>query len=620
MASRLEQTGLHGFPAPREDEFRMLRHLVLGEEQQSLRLMRDQIRYLEGVVRGQEELFSARLDSHATKLQQEMGPAAFQWLKSQAASPEQYEEVGRLMSLPLEAGLRSSASENREGLARVLAPVLGPGIRASVAEFFRHFVEQLDSLLRSANLPQRLWWRIQAARRGVPYSEFVLRKTARYAVLLVQLVEKSSGQVLCEVRSQNAPDQPAEFTSQSLLANALLRQPLPEWESIRLSGQRLSMQLRVLGGGGDTMRSRASSILAACEQLLGDDQLDELNSTQVENLRDAIEPLVCAQPERHRSPWLGIVLVLTLLAGLVYWLLSSWQRQHRQALLLNALRETPGIVVTGVDQSGGQWIVRGLRDPLAPDPRSVVARQLDDVKGVEFDFAPYHSVGTNFETLRQMQLEQKEAEAAKVLWSRGEEQRSMIEDLTNRQEASIKARLAAVLGGSVPDSMTLRWDSGTLVGEGSLPESQLIALNEEAKRLELLVPVNTTRVVPMATNPSLEQLIEAMDIPFVTGTIQMETTAESMIEQLVEQMRKLDVHSPREQNYRLRAWPITGEQQAGNLGMQLQRLSLVRAQMQALGYPVRRIGPGVAESESLSGRRGVWVEVMPESKSPASEP
>ena len=101
-------------------------------------------------------------------------------------------------------------------------------------------------------------------------------------------------------------------------------------------------------------------------------------------------------------------------------------------------------------------------------------------------------------------------------------------------------------------------------------------------------------------------------MPFITGTLQLDAKAPAMLQEIVERMQALDAASPHERKYRLRAWPITGDHMDGNIAMQLTRLSMVRAQMQALGYPTSKLEPGVTESESLSGRMGVWVEVLPE--------
>ena len=164
MSNRVQEVMPEDGSEPDMEEFSLLKHLVLGEEQNALKLVREQVKYLEQILRRQEVRFANALKSqeHALKSQEErilnqFGPAAMRYFGGLSESVERYEEVGQIMAGPFEAALRVSASQNREGLAHTLAPVIGPGIRSSVAEFFRRFVEQLDALLRGANFPQRLW-------------------------------------------------------------------------------------------------------------------------------------------------------------------------------------------------------------------------------------------------------------------------------------------------------------------------------------------------------------------------------------------------------------------------------------------------------------------------------
>lgn len=619
MSNRLQEVMSEDGSEPNMEELSLLKHLVLGEEQSALKLVREQVKYLEQILRRQEVRFANALKSqeHALKTQEDrilnqFGPAAMRYFGGLSESVERYEEVGQIMAGPFEAALRVSASQNREGLAHTLAPVIGPGIRSSVAEFFRRFVEQLDALLRGANLPQRLWWRVLAARQGVPYSEYVLSRTARYAVLLVQLIEKSSGEVICEVGNRETTEQAASFTSQSMLANTLLRQSVPEWESIRLSGQRMALQVRVLGGGGEPMRRRAGNLLSKCEEELREASLNELSPAHVKRLKTTLLPLLATGKPKRSNPWIGSLVVISALGAFAWWSFTAWKRHTIEKEFLSQLAKSPGLVVTTTSHEGDKLIVRGLRDPLAPDPKKLAGTFFNEPDSVAFDLAPYFSVGTEFERLRQAEQERTGAEATKALWEKAEQQRADLEFLASRQDAAIKARLTTALGGTLPETITLEWKDDTLQVSGSLPASKLVLLQEEAKRIEPLAKIDCSAVDSVAELPDPRRTIEAMDVPFITGTLQLDAKAPAMLQQIVERMQALDAASPHERKYRLRAWPITGEHMDGNIAMQLTRLSMVRAQMQAMGYPTSKLDPGVTESESLSGRMGVWVEVLPE--------
>jgi hypothetical protein len=183
-----------------------------------------------------------------------------------------------------------------------------------------------------------------------------------------------------------------------------------------------------------------------------------------------------------------------------------------------------------------------------------------------------------------------------------------------RQDIAVRERVISALGGSLPEDLKLEWDHDMLVARGAMAQSQLTLLKQEAIRLASLAVVDFSEVTAIPEKLDPVRLLEAMDVPFVTGTLQFEASTPGLIKQLLEQIQKVDASSAHERKYRLRAWPITGEKVEGNQAMQLTRLTLVQQQIKALGYPFERFSTSITEAESLSGRRGVWVEVLPEAE------
>jgi hypothetical protein len=602
-------------------EFEQLRQLVIGDDLVDLRDTRERIRYLDQVMRRQEERFAAAIseldlnqERSTQRLHSQIGPRAFAWLEEQAGSVEAHDAVGHMLASPVEAALRSSAVQNRDGLAHVLGPVLGPGIRASVAEFFHRFVTQLDTVLRSANIPQRLWWRVCALRDGVPFSEYVLQRTARYAVIQAQLIDKSSGEVLAEVSNPGLSQHAATFTSQSLVANGLLHQALPEWESVRVPGRRLVMQVRTLGGGGEAVRTRIGALLANWEEELSQHSLETLPLSVQERIQISLATLLSSRLPKHRKPWLGRLLVLTVAGALIWWGVLAYQKQIRERTFVAILRATPGYVITQVTHADGKLHLEGLRDPLAADPKALTANFFGNASAVDFVFAPYLSADNEFERRRKSEAERNEAQAQMTLLEKTDQQNAQLKAIMARQDSAIRERVISALGGTLPDGVKLEWNRDRLIASGAMPESLLAALKEEAIRMAPMANIDYSEVVPIPEVISPQRALEAMDIPFVNGSPQFESTSEEMINLVLEQIQKVDANSAHERNYRLRAWPINGDRVEGNQAMQLMRLTAVQRQLRALGYPVERFLPSITETETLSGRRGVWVEVLPEGK------
>ena len=86
MSNRVQEAMPEDGSEPDMEEFSLLKHLVLGEEQSALKLVREQVKYLEQILRRQEVRFANALKSqeHALKTQEErilnqFGPAAMRY-------------------------------------------------------------------------------------------------------------------------------------------------------------------------------------------------------------------------------------------------------------------------------------------------------------------------------------------------------------------------------------------------------------------------------------------------------------------------------------------------------------------------------------------------------------
>ena len=74
---------------------------------------------------------------------------------------------------------------------------------------------------------------------------------------------------------------------------------------------------------------------------------------------------------RTGFPWLVALVMLTvvLLAGA--WGIHWWLGERRWEDYVARLRAQPGIVITETGRHDGKYLVEGLRDPLAVDPKTI---------------------------------------------------------------------------------------------------------------------------------------------------------------------------------------------------------------------------------------------------------
>jgi OOP family OmpA-OmpF porin len=68
------------------------------------------------------------------------------------------------------------------------------------------------------------------------------------------------------------------------------------------------------------------------------------------------------------------------------------QEERRWDGYLATLRSQPGIVITKAGQRDGKFLVEGLRDPLAADPRQLLNEAGINPERVELRFSPFEAL------------------------------------------------------------------------------------------------------------------------------------------------------------------------------------------------------------------------------------
>jgi outer membrane protein OmpA-like peptidoglycan-associated protein len=87
--------------------------------------------------------------------------------------------------------------------------------------------------------------------------------------------------------------------------------------------------------------------------------------------------------------WAAAGVLLLLVGSFFGW---RWWQYHRWNNLVDTLREQPGLVITSFNREHGRFSIRGLRDPLAPDPRQFVTNVGLDPAKAEFHWGAYYAL------------------------------------------------------------------------------------------------------------------------------------------------------------------------------------------------------------------------------------
>jgi OOP family OmpA-OmpF porin len=131
------------------------------------------------------------------------------------------------------------------------------------------------------------------------------------------------------------------------------------------------------------------------EDLRGPLEAFDGDSGELASLGVRLEPCLQErqqQPEGDRlSPWLwALPLALFLIAGT--WMVWRMVERSRVDAYVDRLRSEPGMVVTAVERHGGHWEISGLRDPLATDPKDLLAQAHLDPERVTARWEPFQAL------------------------------------------------------------------------------------------------------------------------------------------------------------------------------------------------------------------------------------
>ncbi len=313
------------------------------------------------------------------------------------------------MAPTLEKVTYRAIRRNRKAFAEALFPIMGPAIRRSIAEALKGLVRSFNQALEYSLSRKGLAWRFEALRTGRSFAEIVLLKTLVFRVEQVFLIHRESGLLLQHVVIPEADVQDADMVSGMLTAiRDFVRDGfgVEDGESVQTmevgdltvwieQGPRAVLAAVIRGIAPIEFRERMREVIEAVHLETREDLVDFDGDTSVfERVRPLLETCLetkTVEKSGKTGPWLWVV--AALLAVALGWLcFAGWKSHRALETFLDALSGRPGIVVTDVDRTGRDVVVRGLRDPLADDPERVLDELDLEDSGIHPDFGPYVSL------------------------------------------------------------------------------------------------------------------------------------------------------------------------------------------------------------------------------------
>tara|TARA_R110002096_G_scaffold22547_10_gene72349 strand:- start:3046 stop:4749 length:1704 start_codon:yes stop_codon:yes gene_type:complete len=294
-----------------------------------------------------------------------------------------------------------------------LYPVIGPAIRKAIMHALRNFSQQINEAVEHSISPKGLKWRWQASRAGVPYGEYVLQKTMLYRVEQAYLISRENGLLIGHVHHEASRIKDSDAVSAMFTAiqdfvkesfspdrtGRLESADMGEFTLWAVHGPHALLVCVIRGVPPKSLRAELTAILERIHFRYGEAIREYKGDTA--SIPDVeLELQRCLKFEaraeasvKRKGPSIGaLVLGLVLLLAVAYFAARSWTASKELEQFSSALSASPGIHLAEARRSGNQFMIRGLRDPLADEVYSI-AEALDiPSERISSDMQPFYSL------------------------------------------------------------------------------------------------------------------------------------------------------------------------------------------------------------------------------------
>ena len=573
-----------GRPATSEETFAQLRSIIVGPEQRKLRALQKHVR---------DQTIQTREVSRVL-------PDA---LQLRAHDPQ----LKRALAPSVEEALSASVARNPQALADALFPVIGPAIRKAVAHSFDAMIESINQTIERTVSWNAVQWRWTAWRTGRPYAEVVIANTLDYRVEQVFLIHRESGLLLQHVTIDPRASADADQISAMLTAiTDFARDSFhvgrsDALESLRVGDLAVSIEQGpyailaavVRGSIPPPVRGTFETTLESIHRQFG---------TALQEFEGDAAPFVAARPllesclvsqrrgARTRPSYRGWVLAAALLLlTVVVWQYFAMRERQRWNAYLERIQAEPGVVLLASGRRDGSYYVTGLRDPLAPDPATLIAAAEIAPGSIDSRWEPYQALHPPFITTR----------------------------------ASLLLR--------PPAGVAMTFAEGVLTATGTAPQRWI----DEAERLAPAVAgIRAFRFDGESVEQRLATQIEGATIHFAKGLSSIQPAAESAIASLIAQLRELDAalaSANRRASIDILGYTDSDGPDALNAHLSQARADRVRGVLervafQRLEFSARGLGraspmPSASESEAERNRRiSLRVQLTGDQAAPGVRP
>ena len=367
-----------------------LRHLILAPEQEALERLHERIENPESRTNDVSGVVA-----EAIHLRRQQGGA---------------DALSEALAPTVETALRESVRKDPATLADALFPVMGPAIRRSILETLRSFLDSFNQVLDQSLSWQGLKWRVEAMRTGRSFTEVALLHSLVFRVEQVFLIHKTTGLPIAHAVAPAVAMQDPSLVSGMLSAiqdfvrdsfhtgqgQAVNRMNVGDLDVWVENGPYAILAAVIRGVAPRSVRDRMAETL---------EDLHAEYSTQLDRFDGDTSPFADAnrqlsrcletrfkeepKPQGYGYAWAAGIVLLAIIGG---WLGWRWWQYRRWSELAATLGNQPGLTITSFGREHGRFVIRGLRDPLAPDPVQFVNAANLNPSQAEFHWGAYYAL------------------------------------------------------------------------------------------------------------------------------------------------------------------------------------------------------------------------------------
>lgn len=336
----------------------------------------------------------------------------------QTEDVEQHVELIDSLLSPVEECLRRSVNQDAHNIANALFPVMGPAIRRSINESFKSIVQAVNTSVEHSLSPQGLAWRLESIRSGKSFADIVLKNTLVYRVEQVFLIHRESG-LLIQHMTQEASEMgdsdaiSAMLTAiQDFIRDSFSKQKNEELDTVEIGEYTvwlergpLAIIACVIRGvtPNEELRTEMRDLLEKLHiryarplaEFSGDSSTFDTSRISLHTLLKVEEKANITEKKGILSKTfftlLGIILLSSGIGGYFY-----FNHQYLLERYIDALENTPGIVLFSVKTGWSTVDLRGLRDPIAKNPTEIAQVIGLDEKYIKAQWTAYQDLNPLF--------------------------------------------------------------------------------------------------------------------------------------------------------------------------------------------------------------------------------